>query len=369
MSLIAKPLQNDEPRYMVQLDALRALAVFGVLVHHFLPQEFFLNSKLHWGSLGVRLFFVLSGFLVTGILLRCRALIDLNNQDKWFTIRRFYVRRFLRLMPVYYLAIFATKIIAFHSISTKTLLWHLTYTSNIYFSFHEWDATTSHFWSLAVEAQFYLFWPLIIIFLPNRYLLTAIIFITVMAPLFRTLLIAANLSNGTREYILTFTCFDSLGMGALLAFFSNQSQLNQARKYLCNFCFWIGIPLFIALNIIYIPNIDDSIVVVLGYTTASMFFVWLIDRAARGFSGLGGVLLEWQPLVFLGKISYGIYVYHLYSSLCLDHVFTYLGLPWLNSVWIKFILKTVVTLIVAALSWQFFEKPINSLKRNFIHKK
>ena len=64
MSFIAKPLQNDESHYMVQLDALRALAVFGVLVHHFLPQEFFLNSKLHWGPLGVRLFLYSVVFLL-----------------------------------------------------------------------------------------------------------------------------------------------------------------------------------------------------------------------------------------------------------------------------------------------------------------
>jgi peptidoglycan/LPS O-acetylase OafA/YrhL len=374
MSLIAKSPQNEQPPYMVQLDALRALAVFGVLVHHFLPQEFFLNSKIHWGPLGVRLFFVLSGFLITGILLRCRELVDLYNQDAWFTIRRFYVRRFLRLIPIYYLTIFATKILDFNSISIKTIVWHLTYTSNIYFSIHDWDATTSHFWSLSVEEQFYLFWPFIIILLPRKYLLTAILLTIVIGPFFRILIMAVGLSNGTREYILTFACLDSLGMGALLAFCNqNRESLKQAKKYLCIFCFWLGIPSFVALNWVGLPNTDNSIVgfleVALGDMTASMFFVWLIDRAARGFRGFTGVLLEWEPLIYLGKISYGIYVYHLLIAHVLDQLFTYLGSPLLDWVWIKFLIKTVATITVAVISWQFFEKPINALKRNFGYKK
>jgi len=374
VSLIEKSPQKDEPRYMVQLDALRSLAVLGVLIYHFLPQEFFLNSRLHWGPLGVRLFFVLSGFLITGILLRCRELIDLYNQDIGFTIRRFYIRRFLRLIPVYYLTLLATKLIAFNSISKKTLIWHLTYTSNIYFSIYPGDVLTSHFWSLSVEEQFYLLWPLVILLLPRRYLLIAIILTTLTGPFFRILMILAGLTNGNRENILTFACFDSLGIGALLAFCSqNQDQLKQTKKYICSFCFWVGIPLFVALNWVGIPHIDDSIAVFLGVAlaplSASMFFLWLIDRAARGFNGLIGLTLEFPPLVYLGKISYGIYVYHLLVHYALAQISTYLGLPLIDLVGIKFIVNTVITIIVAILSWQFLEKPINALKRNFGYKK
>lgn len=370
MSLIAKTVQNDEPRYMIQLDALRALAVFGVLVHHFLPEDLFLNSKLHWGPLGVRLFFVLSGFLITGILLRCRDLVDFAQQDAWFTIRRFYMRRFLRLMPVYYLTIFATTIIAFKYISKSSLIWHLTYTSNIYFSWERWDAVTSHFWTLSVEEQFYLIWPLIIIFLPKKHILTVIILTIFLGPLFRFFCIQTGFTNGVMEYIFTLSCFDSFGMGALLAFCNhNQDKLKQAKKYLCNFCFWVGIPLFVASQFMYISNLGKSIVIVLGSTVASMFFVWLIDRAARGFSGWIGVILELPSLVYLGKISYGIYVYHLLVAYALNKILTYVGFTYPAWGWKKFVLSTVATLILAVLSWQFFEKPINTLKRNFAYKK
>lgn len=361
--------QNDQPSYMIQLDALRAFAVLGVLVHHCLPQELFLNSKLHWGPLGVRLFFVLSGFLITGILLRCRDLIDLEKQDTGFTLRRFYIRRFLRLIPVYYVTILATTIINFSSIK-KSLFWHLTYTSNIYFSWNSWDTTTSHFWSLSVEEQFYLFWPLVILMLPRKYILSAIVLTIIIGPLFRILIMTVGLSDGNREYILTFACFDSLGIGALLGFLNyNKKQLRLAKKYIKWFCFLIGIPSFIAFNFMYIPTIDNSIVLSLGYTTASMFFFLLIDRAALGFSGLMGVILEWHPLVYLGKISYGIYLYHLLVYYIVDKIFTHTALPLFGFIWIKFITTTIITISISILSWELFEKPINALKRKFGYKK
>lgn len=368
MNLIAKAPQNVQPHYMVQLDALRAFAVLGVLVHHFLPQEFFLNSKFHWGPLGVRFFFVLSGFLITGILLRCKELVDSSQQDTWFTIKRFYMRRFIRLIPIYYLTIFLTIIIAGSQIK-NSLNWHLIYTSNIYFSLNKWDEVTSHFWSLSVEEQFYVFWPIVIIFLPKKYLLPAIISTIFIGPVFKLLMIGLNITNGTREYILTLACFDSLGFGALLAFLNYNKQFTRAKKYLRTFSFWIGIPLFIAFNLMPIPHLNNTIQLSLGDTTASLFFIWLIDSAARGFNGLAGVILELPCFVYLGKISYGIYVYHLLVHYTINKIVTYFGLPFPDSIWIRFILYTVATIIAAVLSWQLLEKPINALKHNFEYKK
>lgn len=87
---------------MPQLDALRALAVGAVIVHHFLPLERFLpHNFISFGELGVRLFFVLSGFLITGILLKCRADFGLSNELRSFKLRQFYARRFLRIFPVF----------------------------------------------------------------------------------------------------------------------------------------------------------------------------------------------------------------------------------------------------------------------------
>lgn len=274
--------QSTEPRYMLQLDGLRALAVFGVLVHHFLPQKFYLNSIFHWGSFGVRLFFVLSGFLITGILLRCRDKIALANQDAVFTIGRFYIRRFIRIFPIYYLTVAITALVAFKSVKDSAF-WHLTYTSNIYFSSGDWDAVLSHFWTLAVEEQFYLIWPWAMLFVPRKHLLKSIIITISIGPLFRFLCIQFGLNNGVREYILTFACLDSLGMGALLAFYTyNQDKFKQTKRLLCSFGFWVCGSLLVALNIIYLPNITN-IIIVLEKTITSVFFVWLIDPCSTRF--------------------------------------------------------------------------------------
>ncbi len=355
--------QSTEPRYMLQLDGLRALAVFGVLVHHFLPQQFFLNSILHCGSFGVRLFFVLSGFLITGILLRCRNTIALANQDAVFTIGRFYIRRFIRIFPIYYLTVAITALVAFNSVK-ESAFWHLTYTSNIYFSSRNWDAVLSHFWTLAVEEQFYLIWPWVMLLVPSKHLLKIIIVTISIGPLFRFLCIQFGVNNGVREYILTFACLDSLGMGALLAFYTyNQDNFKQHKRLLCSFGFWVCGSLWVTLNIIYLPNLN-MITVVLENTITSGLLVWLINRAGQGFSGVMGTILELKPLVYLGKISYGIYIYHLLVAYVISAMFPHIDLTY-QTVFIQFVFNTVATLVVAMLSWHLIEKPINDKKRYF----
>lgn len=356
-----QPLKESKTGYMIQLDALRAIAVLGVLVYHWLPKELFLNSKLEWGILGVRLFFVLSGFLITGILLKCKDKIDFHGQNAGATIRRFYIRRFLRLLPIYYLVLFLT--INFVSGWDFSYIWHFTYTNNIYFALNKWDIN-SPFWSLSVEEQFYLFWPLIIIFTPRKHLLKVILGTILTAPLFRVLF-GHFLGSGIKSQLLTFACLDSLGMGSLLAYYYHDKQLLKRKRYLSNFCFWVGGTLFITL-IVTSPYIRGTIRFGLFDTVTALYFTWLVDRAARGFGGIAGKILEFQPLVNVGKISYGIYVYHSFLSYKVTEFFNnQFHLFYSSSIWIEFFLKTIVTLIIASVSWQFFEKPINNLKKYF----
>ena len=135
---------------------------------------------LPWGEWGVQLFFVLSGFLITGILLRCRG--DEDAGGKISRMRQFYVRRFLRIFPLFYAVLFAAALLNIRPVR-ETLLWHVSYLSNLQMALAGgWSGPVSHFWSLAVEEQFYLLWPCLILFLPRKYLLWAILIAIATAP-------------------------------------------------------------------------------------------------------------------------------------------------------------------------------------------
>lgn len=359
----ASSSQSGKAHYMVQLDALRAIAVFAVLFHHYLHKHVAIASNLHLGSLGVRLFFVLSGFLITQVLLRCKELIDSEEQSLKLTIYRFYIRRFLRLSPIYYLTILLTTIVAFKIIQ-PSLLWHLTYTSNIYFSFNEWDTVTAHFWSLSVEEQFYLFWPWVILFTPKRHLLKVMLLTTLVGPIFRLICLMMGWSDSSLGYCFTFACLDSLGIGSILAFYTHYDYQHE-KEILCTLAYWVGIPLFVALNVTSLPLMNNSVMSVMLYTVSSIVFFWLVDRAAKGFSGIVGKFLELKLLTYLGKISYGIYMFHLLVPMAVYKVFLRLGLPFPSSIWLQFALYTGLTLAMAVISWNLIEKPINHLKKRF----
>jgi peptidoglycan/LPS O-acetylase OafA/YrhL len=142
---------------MPQLDTLRFFVVIGVMVTHnwHLKRLPWLFGDLDWGGLGVRLFFVLSGFLITGILIKCREMADAETRTSRFYIRQFYIRRILRIFPIYYLTIFLAFV--FDVPGTREVWgWLATYTSNVYITLNNtWIARMGHFWSLAVEEHFY----------------------------------------------------------------------------------------------------------------------------------------------------------------------------------------------------------------------
>ena len=354
------PKQN-KLKHAVQLDALRAIAVFSVLIYHWLPKQLFLNSTFEIGFLGVKFFFVLSGFLITLVLLEYRDKIALKPQTFWQTIRRFYIRRCLRIFPGYYLTIFFTSIflLKLH----PSFIWHLSYTSNFYYSWHKWDIN-SPFWSLAIEYQFYLFWPFVIFLVPKPHLEKVILSTIFVAPIFKILCLGMAW-NGIRINLLTPACLDSLALGALLAFYTYNQNQAQAKKSLCNWGLWLGGSLSVFL-IITKQYVDPGIRLIVTDSVNAFFFVWLIDRAARGFSDITGTILEFKPLVYVGKISYGIYVYHSFiAALVVPKMLSYVGVAYPRSVAIQFVLNTLTTILLAMLSWKYIEQPINNLKRNY----
>jgi peptidoglycan/LPS O-acetylase OafA/YrhL len=204
-------------KYRPQLDGLRALAIVMVLVSHFSASRSAALDVL--GNMGVQLFFVLSGFLITGILLEQRAAGSGASGPHIGAapiLRRFYVRRFVRIMPAYYLGI-AVFVLPSEGLAS---FWHLAYLTNVQATLLGTQAIyAGHFWSLAVEEQFYLVWPLIMLLSsPNAARRTTWILVGA-GPLFRLVWFAV-FSGNVGYATLPFGCIDFLALGALIAFHS-----------------------------------------------------------------------------------------------------------------------------------------------------
>lgn len=152
-------------KHMQQLDGLRGLAIFGVFLAHFLQISIENPFFLPYGSMGVRLFFVLSGFLITGILIKARARIDNGEQTAGYTLRAFYIRRCLRLFVVFYIWLIAERFVFGPN---ERFWWDVFYASNFYDILMR-EGRGNHYWSLAVEEQFYLVWPWLILFLKKKF--------------------------------------------------------------------------------------------------------------------------------------------------------------------------------------------------------
>src|SRR5687768_1429660 len=167
-------IPNLQGSYFRQLDALRALAVSMVIFSHWPGYHHDMwSDDLFWfnGEIGVKLFFVISGFLITGILLDERIKADQNDLGKASLLKTFYIRRFLRIFPLYYATLFVAFVLG-HPDVVASWKWQVTYLSNFFYAMRgEYLGEVSHFWSLAVEEQFYFVWPLIILFVPKKWLL------------------------------------------------------------------------------------------------------------------------------------------------------------------------------------------------------
>jgi len=150
---------------MPALDGLRGLAILGVFANHF---GTFPGSQA-CGWLGICLFFVLSGFLITGILLGQREAIALSGSTLWQSLAKFWVRRALRIFPLYYLAL---ALILYFDVPTARddAWWLVTYTHNFQVSLEGWTGIYGHFWTLCVEEQFYLIWPIAALAMPLRWM-------------------------------------------------------------------------------------------------------------------------------------------------------------------------------------------------------
>jgi peptidoglycan/LPS O-acetylase OafA/YrhL len=351
---------------MVQLDALRAFAVLAVLVGHFTTttSKLFLPLKLvDLGGLGVRLFFVISGFLITGILLRSKSYCEKDGLPVLHAFRQFYARRVLRIFPLFYLVLGLAALLNIPPVR-ETFGWHAAYLTNFYLFFKGRGGSISHFWSLAVEEQFYLVWPWIILLVTRRRLSATILVTIAIGPIFR--LLCGLCTDNVTTPILPLSCLDTLGIGAFLALRKDQIGQQHSRKYpFGKFGLLLGVGMLAVFVLLGAMNHGRMIGYAIFDVGAALVAGWVVWNASIGINGPIGKLLEIRPLLYLGTISYGIYVYHNFIHYLLDRPEITKILVLLHASSLAIPLICAITISVAALSWHSFERPINNLKRYF----
>ncbi|HYC01981.1 MAG TPA: acyltransferase [Azospirillaceae bacterium] len=341
-------MSQATPGYRPQLDGLRAVAVSLVLVHHFWPD---LHPVVwHAGHLGVRLFFVLSGFLITAQLLAART----GAANTGPILRRFYWRRAWRLLPAYYACLFVMLALDAEGIRGSAG-WHLAHLSNIHFAWNAtWDPwVANHFWSLAVEEQFYLLWPAILLALPVRALPAACLAGLAIGPLFR--LLGAFLGwNDMAMLGLLPASLDALAAGCLLAVVGPSLPGRGAGP--------AGFALLLFSLALPFSGEGGPLAAALPDLLALPFLVWLVARADRGFGGVAGRLLQHPWPVGLGRISYGVYLWHPLLLWGAGQLGERTGWweqatgPW------GLALLAPLSIALAALSWVLIERPSMRLR-------
>lgn len=356
-------MKSSPSQHMPHLDSLRALAVFSVMIHHWAPG--FLGFE-PWGELGVRCFFVLSGFLITGLLLRARIAVESGRSPMSWQIRQFYIRRSLRIFPIYYLTLVVGVLLGMF-VLRETVWWHAGYVSNIYFALRgKWQGYISHLWSLSVEEQFYLLWPALVLTVPRPWLPRVFGAFIAAGVLTRAVLAMTLGSDHLTLKVLLPSCFDSLVAGAVVAWFFAQRPLwATVPGILRQSLFPVAIALFLVRCLCDFLQVGKPFLAVVGPLVEAVFFAGVVARCANGLPGLLGRFMNFAPLQYFGRISYGLYLYHMFAGYMALMLADKLGLRVPGPGLAQFALYFVMTLVAAVVSERLIERPFNYCKRFF----
>ncbi len=363
----------DSSTRIPALDGLRGIAILLVLLCHAVFVELHSSSKLlspllivgrlTWS--GVDLFFVLSGFLIGGILL------DAKGSPRYF--KTFYVRRAYRILPPYAVAValFSLRYFLSHgsagplgSFSPSSIPWlsYVTFTQNLWMA---WLATfgvgtMAATWSLAVEEQFYLTVPFVIRKIGRSRLTFVLVAVVVAAPLLRTMLRLFFHNSGLACYVLMPCRADALSLGVLSAVLVRTARswefLLAHRSALC----WVtGLFCLGSIALAFGGDPDSAIMTTIGYSWLALFYTGCLLIAVTGASVTMQRVLCNRALMQLGVLAYCTYLLHLplmeagRRLLGLRFSYSFISIHFIGG-----LIGVLLTLIVAKLSWIYFEKPL-----------
>ena len=359
---------NSNRFYYPALDGLRGVAILLVIIYH----NFNFINQSQFGWLGVDLFFVLSGFLITTILL--------NDAGSPHFLKNFFIRRILRIFPLYFLCLIIFLILfPFLGLYKKELSffianqwWLWTYLQNwLYSLFLTDDAKMlTHLWSLAVEEQFYLIWPFIILLVkkPGKlfFIMLTVLFLVFFG---RSLLWFSHITDLNYTTLYTFTRIDGICIGSMVALLM-RFRPGLIGKYMAIIVLTLACINFVFYFLNQSKKNDYPYLSFVGYTTFCAMFGLLVHEIVSGNNKILNNILSISPLRFLGKISYGFYVFHwpvyvitwqYFSAFCHDT----LHLTDATSKLGASLLSTGLGFIISIISYYSFELFFLRLKHKF----
>lgn len=355
-------------RSVPQLNGLRALCVLVVIFHHWTGA--FVHFRFPFEA-GAFFFFVLSGFLITRILLHAKD----KSQNLPHTYRNFIIRRSLRIFPGY-LLILAIHLLLNQADVRESLLWYLFGVVNINFAFHGWQGGADQFWTLAIEQQFYILWGIALLFLPRKGALV-LLWLSFLLPCLARSLPAFVGENFLTTCLrptsffgqplemtgkLTWNAFDYIAVGCLYAYGRHEKWALPKRSSLV-----FGALSAVAYLVIRTGYVNDLIP---GQLRAlQQFFlivgtVWVVHLASFGIPGWIGKALEHPAAQSVGTKSYGLYLYHNLVGGLFYMAFTQhkIAMAWFPVV---FIACGALVWGLASLSWKYLEEPIYARRSRF----
>jgi peptidoglycan/LPS O-acetylase OafA/YrhL len=354
-------------KHIPQLDGIRCVAILSVIIGHWIAwdvQNVFVQN-IPW-SHGVLLFFVLSGYLITNILLSLKEKIEQGQTKVKKALFTFYIRRFLRIFPIYYLTIFFLCYINFKD-ARVLFPWLVTYTSNLLqASKGSLLGEFTHFWSLAVEEQFYLFWPFFILLVKRKHLLKGIYITIALSLMSRILCVLLFPDTWTMGAYFSLNLALPLALGALIAWYQRYNMPVFQIVFTRPLYFYLSGGFYLAFLVVkkFVPMpFMEMVFDQYFFSVFAMFFVSL--AATSRFRFVGKWFLENKVVVYLGTISYGLYVYHLFiGPLYFDWLSAKLSLHT-ELKYTLWGLYFIILVTLSSLSYYLIEFPLNWLKRFF----
>lgn len=360
--------RKSTPTRLRELDGLRGIAILLVTLKHLAVNAIFFTKATHAGIsvpmryerrifdagwMGVDLFFVLSGFLITGIL------VDTAGHVHYY--RNFIVRRALRIFPLYY-AFLIIVLIASPSMARDDVAWFLVYLGNVHlFLINSWFplAVLGPLWSLQVEEQFYLTFPWIVLKTSRKTLTRILIGSVVLALLIRIAFQLAMPGNDFGTYSLTPSRMDALALGGLIAIALRQNPEILRHRLIPR------LTVISALGFVLVwESRRTALLNTIGYTFIDLTFAGVLILVITNAVPRLTALCRLKPLVGLGVISYSLYMLEMPVFLGMNRVCAELG-RIRGGDFDEMLICFAAAILAAILSWRFFESPFLKLKDRF----